>query len=696
VRTTGLPFRLSEGAKIKYGVKENEITGVISSVARDDGQHVGWILLLRYPAPVRKELIEDTGNMERLKRLSKSIQAGYWENDLIQGKVWISDEIFGLYKIKRTSLGDPNEFNLLQKKINELIVSEDLPKVERAANDLIANYKGYSVDYRIKDTETGSTRYLKSIVEVHSNTSGHPVLISGVAIDLTWYYNYLTTGSFYGKIIENAPVGILVTDPAGIIQYTNKKITEMTGYEPQELAGLKPSVFKSGVLPPQFYENLWNTVLSGQIWQGDIINKRKDGSHYWDSEAITGIKGETGEIERLVAFKRDITQRKKYEGDLKKQRELFERLHKEKVGLLQDLNLEVRDPLNGVMGYLDLLADEITDTDHRKLIRSVKQSTERVINRLNSVADILNMESDSWFVRLKRTSIAAALEETLHYYQLIAEEKGLRFESYIQEGTSLVTDSELIAKATGNLLDNAIKFTREGSVRIEVLKPSTDENEINIRVTDTGPGIKKEEIEAIFSETSEMPRSDNSGFGLRLTREILKKLGGTIRIESVPGKRTSFTIVLSEGGPDLQTDQELEKLRHFRKMTQSSLQHEILLVEDSKVNAEVIALYLRKVCRVEIARSGEQGLQKAQTKRYSAVIMDINLGEGLSGIETMKEMKMIEGYKDIPFVAVTGYALNSDREKIMSEGFDFFFTKPLDMAEFAVFVKELVLPGSGG
>ena len=696
VKTTGIPFRLGNNAKLKFGINETAVTGVISSVKKDDGVHIGWILLLRYPGEALKEIVEDTVNLERMKNLNKALNAGYWEIDLVKGNVWISDDMFRLYGIDRTLEDDPEELKYLQNKINEMIVPEDRPNVEKAATELIHDFKGYAVDYRLIDTNN-ATRYIRSIVEVHNDEAGTPVTISGIAIDLTWYYNYLTTSSFFEQIIEDAPLGIVVTDPSGIIRYINKKFAEMTGYTPLELMGQKPSILKSGVLPPVFYENLWKVVLSGEIWQGDIINRKKDGTHYWDSGAISGIKGKNGAIERLVAFKQDVTGRKKLESEIKKQRDNLERLHKEKISLLEDLNLEIRNPLNGISGFLDLLISEVTDYEHRKILRSIKHSTGRVLNRLNAVSDILNMEKDSWRVNLKSVEPAVALKEVLDYYREIAEDKGLRFETYIQEGLSLVTDPELIAKATGNLINNAVKFTSEGTVRVEVVQPHSGDEEILIRVTDTGPGIKKDEIDAIFSDAyaphAELTRTvESNGFGLRVTKEILKKLGGTIKIESVPGKRTTFTMVLSPGTSVEIVDDELDRVNHFRKVSQTSIRQDLLIVEDSKMNSEVMALYLRKICGVDTARTGEQAVRLAEGKLYSAVILDIKLGEGLSGVETMKKIRQLPGYEDVPFIAVTGYALNADRAQIVEEGFDFFFTKPLDMSSFVNYIKDLVIP----
>ncbi len=700
VEKNGIAHRLGNTAKLKFGINETAVTGVISSVVNDVGTHIGWILLLRYPGEVLKEIVEDTVNLERMKRLDRSLASGYWEIDLAKGSVWISDDIFELYGIERTLKDDPEELKFLQNKINDMIHPDDRQKVERAATDLIHDFKGYVVDYRMAGNDHHTTRYIRSAVEVHADESGTPVLISGVATDLTWYYNYLTTSSFFEQIIENAPLGILVTDPSGIIQYVNGKLSEMTGYSPAEMLGQKPSLFKSGVLPPVFYENIWKIILSGDIWQGDIINKKKDGTHYWDSGAISAIKGKDGDIERLVAFKQDVTSRKKLESEVKKQRDKLDRLHKEKISLLEDINLEIRNPLNGISGFLDLLISEVTDYEHRKILRSIKHSAGRVLNKLDSVSDILNMEKDDWNINLKKIEPGIALKEVLEYYKEIAEDKGLRFETYIQEGLSLITDPVLISKATGNLINNAVKFTVQGTVRVEVVQPPSNGDEIFIRVTDTGPGIKRDEIDAIFSDSSaaqELPRTvEATGFGLRVTKEILKKLGGTIKIESVPGKRTSFTIVLSPEVSTLPVDDDEERLRHFKKNSQTALRQEVLIVDDSKMNSDVMALYLRKFCGVDTARNGEQALRLAESKRYSAVILDINLGEGLSGVETMKKIKLLPGYDDVPFVAVTGYALNADKAKIVEEGFDFFYPKPVDMTLFTTFVRDLVVPEENG
>lgn len=701
VRASGLNFRLGNTARLKFGVRESSITGVISPVKAEDESHIGWILLLRYPGEVQKEFIEDRVNYERMSRLNKMTLSGNWEIDLNQGKVWISDDIFDLFGIRRVMRDDPEELKFLQTKMNELIAVEDREKVEKAATSLINDFKGYSVDYRIIDPETKKIRYIRSVVEVNFDKAGNPAMITGVAHDLTWHYEELTKSDFFREIIEQAPVGIVVTDPSGIIKYINKRIADITGYLPEEMLGQKPSILKSGVLPPQFYENLWKVVLSGEIWQGDIINKKKDGSHYWDSASISAIKDRSGAIDKLVAFKQDVTSRKKLESDIRKQRDHFDLLHREKVAILENLGLEIRDPLNGITGFLDILITEVTDYNQRKLLKSIKHSADRVIKKLDSVANILDMEKDSWRVDLRLTDIGAALQEIFAYYKEMAEDKGLRFDTYVQEGIKIVTDAGLIAKATGNLLDNAVRFTTEGSIRVEVMRTPGESDELLIRVTDTGPGIKKEIIDSIFREagsfTPDISKTmPTGGFGLRITKEILKKLGGTIKIESVPGKRTSLTIVLQPDGVPNEDSGDKELIRQFNRQIQKSNMNEILLVEDSKINSDVIALYLRRICTVDTVRRGEAALRMAAEKKYSVVIMDINLGEGLDGVDTMKRIRSLPGYESIPFIAVTGYALNGDKMRIIDEGFDFFYTKPLDMVKFSAFIQELLVAEETG
>ncbi|MBK7868790.1 MAG: response regulator [Ignavibacteriales bacterium] len=161
----------------------------------------------------------------------------------------------------------------------------------------------------------------------------------------------------------------------------------------------------------------------------------------------------------------------------------------------------------------------------------------------------------------------------------------------------------------------------------------------------------------------------------------------------MPGKRTSFTIILNPAQFSEQSIEEDDgKIKHFQKNIAPDKLHEILIVEDSRINSDVIALYLRRICTVDSAKNGEIAIKMAKEKNYSLVILDINLGEGLSGVETMKKIRLFPGYDMIPFIAVTGYTLNSDRKAILEEGFDFFYSKPLDISKFTDFIKDILLP----
>ena len=188
--------------------------------------------------------------------------------------------------------------------------------------------------------------------------------------------------------VTQSPSHILITNTLGQIEYVNVRFTEVTGYTADEVVGKTPGILKSGTHPYDFYADLWRTIKSGRDWRGEFLNKRKDGTLFWESASISPLKNEEGETTHYIAVKEDISDRKKMEQDLIEARNRSERSDKLKEAFLQNLSHEIRTPLNAIVGFASLLNEPDATRDQQQEYTSIIFNSSNQL--LSIVSDIFN------------------------------------------------------------------------------------------------------------------------------------------------------------------------------------------------------------------------------------------------------------------------------------------------------------------
>jgi CheY-like chemotaxis protein len=291
--------------------------------------------------------------------------------------------------------------------------------------------------------------------------------------------------------------------------------------------------------------------------------------------------------------------------------------------------------------------------------------------------------------------------KTLHEEQAI--EKNLQFKLDLQVlDFSITSDEYLLTGILSNLVNNAIKYTQTGMVLLELKPPLQYEGEkfalINVR--DTGIGIKKEDYEIIFREFRQVSEGiqrdfEGLGLGLSVAKKMAKLLGIKILIESEYSKGSNFSVMipLDKVTNSLKTKQDDAGLQNQKIPPQKSFHDrhlKILLVEDNLLNIEVIQLFLRKYWDVSFVRTGEDAIESAKNENYDLFLIDINLGQGIDGMEVLKRIREINSYKETPSIAITGYASEKHKKMFLENGFTRFLAKPVEKKELIDTINSIV------
>lgn len=487
--------------------------------------------------------------------------------------------------------------------------------------------------------------------------------------------------------IEQSPAVVVITDPDGNIEYVNPTFTKHTGYTFAEAKGQNPRILQSGLMPREFYEHLWNTILSGKVWHDEFHNKKKNGELYWEDAFISAIRNERGEITNFVAVKEDITEKKKLWNELVLSRNKAEESDRLKTSFLNNISHEIRTPMNGILGFSELLKEPmLTGEEQKEYIELIQQSGERMMKLINDIMEISRIDAKDAVVDLAETSLNSMLGKLYHDFSGIAESKALQlgWKAGLPNPESIIeTDEAKLRLIMSNLLENALKFTHEGHVDFGYEKK---DSLLEFYVVDTGVGVPSEMKEKIFERFSQLDISlsrfhEGAGLGLSITKAYIEMLGGIIHVEPglTGGSRFFFTLPYTPA-------RKPEPVQPAAAAETASLT--IVIAEDDEVSALLLKKNLQNEnCRLLLAHNGMETVELIrQHPETDLVLMDIKMPDmnGFDATRLIKEMR-----PDIPVIAQTAFASPEDREKAFYAGCDRFLTKPVKKSELLAMIKSL-------
>jgi len=401
----------------------------------------------------------------------------------------------------------------------------------------------------------------------------------------------------------------------------------------------------------------------------------------------------------LFMMAQDITGRKNYEQQLILAKEKAEESDRLKSSILSNISHELRTPLNGILGFSELLQDDLRNTEYLPMVENIHISGRRLMSTLNSIITLSQLQAGKVTMVFKHINLVAVMKDICKSFGEQAEEKKIFLQTDFPEELVGFTDQPLFRQLFRQILDNAVKFTRQGGVTIRASTVNLD-NTLwqTIEIEDTGIGIEQEFFDIIFHEFRQASEGYNrkfqgTGLGLTISRRIVELLKGKITMKSTPGTGSSFTIWLPASHPQqpaTSKPEEPERVLHLRPEKKKRDIPLVLLVEDNLINKNLIELFLKPTYHMEHAFEGQTAVKMASEKTYDAILMDINLGSGMDGIEATKKIKAISGYEKVPIIAVTGYTMIGDRERLLAEGCTHYIAKPFQKAELRALIKEAI------
>jgi CheY-like chemotaxis protein len=308
------------------------------------------------------------------------------------------------------------------------------------------------------------------------------------------------------------------------------------------------------------------------------------------------------------------------------------------------------------------------------------------------------VEADQIELFSKNIHIEPIIKNSLTQFEANLDKKKLKLETnFPEQELTAFLDERLFGRIIYNLVDNAIKFTHQGVITIELKKEIINgAGWAVLYVKDTGIGIKKENYGLIFEDFRQVSEGisrqfEGTGLGLTITKKTVKLMGGEISVESTFGKGTIFTVKF----PLIEDIQSLSTLNDVKDKAQETEKAGfrlpvVLYVEDDKINRDVMVMFLNKICSVETAESGEVALKMITAKKYDIILLDINLGDSIGGMGVVKSILAVPEYQNIPIIAVTSYSMGNERSEFLNGGCTHFLAKPFRKQEILSLIESIL------
>jgi PAS domain S-box-containing protein len=570
-------------------------------------------------------------------------------------------------------------------------------------------------------------------------------VISATVVDITGRIRKEKELQQLSHIVSQMADTVVITDTNGIIQSVNPTFEELTGYSRAEALGATPRLLKSGLHSPEFYAELWKTILSGKVFQEEMTNRKKNGELFYEIKTITPIRDVDGNITHFVATGKDITgrkqaaipqaafhsevnpsvihgakgqapleqseardisERRKVEEVLRESRDklsaanaALEQASRLKDEFLTSMSHELRTPLTGILGLSEVLLLQTYGPLNEKQLRALKiieTSGRHLLELINDILDLSKIEAGKFDLQVETCSAADICQASLQLVKGLANQKKQSV-SFSMDPASITLrgDARRLKRMLVNLLGNAVKFTPEGGkLGLEVIGCG-EAGVVSLTVWDKGIGIRTEDMGKLFQPFVQLDSSltrqyAGTGLGLSLVQRMAELHGGSIQVESTPGEGSRFSIRL----PWTSGSQEPASGPVSTPHSTSPL---VMVADDNEAVLDMVTGFLKaNKFRVVGVRSGFELLERAPEEHPDIILVDIQM-PNLDGMETTRRLRANSDplLARTPIIATTALAMPGDREKCLEAGINDYMSKPILLPHLVDRIHQL-LKSTGG
>jgi PAS domain S-box-containing protein len=622
-----------------------------------------------------------------------------------------------------------------------------------AVHEMIYDEDGNPVDYRFIDVNKGFERHTglkredllgKTVREVLPGTEQHwidkyhEVVTTGETLQ---YENYSQELDRYYHVISFRPkpgrFAVIATDITGY-----KKVEARLRQEEHIMEVILASMAEKVVFHNRNMEIRWANQAACDFFRlkpGEVAGKNcsellnrhqmsclkcpvkkamQTGEYHQDTlEFPEGrtllisaypVLNADGSLDGVVEVSRDITERARMMAELQRAKEASEEASTAKSRFLANMSHEIRTPMNVIIGMANLASEMARDRDQKEYLEMIRESGAALLTLINDILDFSKIEAQKLELVQAPLHLSQEIEKLVLSLKPQAYEKGLELTCGIDKRIprTLLGDPVRLNQVLMNLIGNAIKFTQEGQITVELkleeLQEPSRVAKVFFSVSDTGIGIPEDKMQHLFEVFTQVHDLDSykhegAGLGLPISKNLVELMGGTLEVESRVGRGSTFSFLLpfvlpgEETQPETETGAGMDMPAEDTPTAAGSGLH-ILLVEDKPMNRKLAATYLDQMgYQVTAAVNGREAVNLCRQKSFDLILMDIHMPE-MNGFEATAAIRAYEGERGhrTPIVAMTAYARQEDRDKCLQAGMDGYLAKPMDPARLYRVIAENV------
>ncbi|TAK92032.1 MAG: PAS domain S-box protein [Burkholderiaceae bacterium] len=696
--TSGQPWRGEFCQRAKDG-SLYWVNSIIAPLVGEDGKIQKYISILNDISAHKnsEEALRKTN--ERFNLAADSVGLGVWDYDIVTGALVWDERMYRLYDRSRS--GGDEVYSLWSSSVHP----DDLERSERELQAAIEGKQHFDTVFRICLSD-GSVRHLKAAGRVIRDETGKALRMIGLNYDVSERVRaeaeLRQTMLLLRAVLDSATqFSIFAARPEGLITVFNAGAEKMLGYSASEIVDRENTLHfhvarqlqeRAKELSEQTGREISAAkVLTAPAMLGqpqEWLYRRKDGSLLPVLLVITAMFGEEGELLGYVNIAYDISQQKEHERNLQLAVNKANQANRAKSQFLANMSHEIRTPMNAVIGLIYLMERTGLNAEQAATLSKVKLASKSLLHIINDVLDLSKIEAGEMNLERVPFSLRQLLKELSDLLAQQARDKSITFTLDTPADLPVLVegDSARLRQVLTNLISNAIKFTDQGGVRLEVAFTEVEEGVAHLRfvVHDSGIGIAPAAMSRLFApfvqaDTSTTRRFGGTGLGLSIVKQLVNLMGGEVGVTSTVSVGSKFRVELSL--PICAGDAIAAPVESIPIASGPGLRGvHILVVDDSPINLDVARRILElEGAMVWVASNGQQAVDfmRKRPDMIDAILMDVQMPV-MDGLDATRYLRNLSGMKNLPIIALTAGMSANERHKIKEADMTDVVGKPFD------------------
>lgn len=669
---------------LKNGKKSFDVDTRVSS-NNGDPKWISWKVLTKERRwfVIGRDITQERQNNKSLNQLSTI--AGKINNGIVISNhkleaVWVNHAF--------TKITGYTSDDVANKRLSDILAGPEtsIDDIEQSREEL--RNKHFASVELLAYKKSGEKVWLSLHHSVVLDDEGKLDSVVSILLDITKRKESEKRLELLSLVASKTNAGVSICDENGKVTWINEALEKIFGFKSEEVIGHKLIDFIKGEETDlELLQIAREKAARYEPFNLEHKVYRKDGKELWVSVDNTSIYNEATGERAQVEIINDITQRKETELQMLASREETLKLSQAKEAFVSIMSHEIRTPLNAVIGLANILHQEEKLPTQEESINLLKFSADNLLNLINDILDFNKIEVGKMTLENKRLDVRALLQDIVNSMRFKIDGKPIKLEHHVDAAIPQLVrgDKTRLYQILVNLINNAIKFTPEGFIKVSVNQQPEKDNKVVLKfaVADTGIGIAKEKQKAIFepftqAESNTSRKYGGSGLGLSITKKLIELFGGNIQVNSEPDVGTEFYFTLKfnkfEGPIDMP-----------ETAPSITLNAKILVVDDNEINTLLAQRVLSKFGLTVVAcNSGADALALLEDKSFDLVLMDVHMPD-LNGYETTLKLREKDDvyFKELPIIALTASVLEDSIDDINRSGMTDFQLKPFKPDELA-------------